>query len=195
MRPSLGSYPCLSLRSTAQPLDARLAVISSSAVFLKWQSGYPEPRIRPHCRLRNRGTEYVRESGIKRMSGVVQRDRCGRALRRATLTTRPCGTTGTSCHCPAPRKPGRSTTAVQLEFNEAFNPKGVQPFFVQGCCAPRAPTQKRHKSKRHRERELVSCGGRGAWLGGRGPADRAVDEGLRKAGGRACHSVYNPYSS
>jgi hypothetical protein len=31
------------------------------------------PRIRSHCRLRSRGTEYVSDSGMKRMSGSTKR--------------------------------------------------------------------------------------------------------------------------
>ena len=31
-------------------------------------------RVRLHCRFRKRGTEYVRESGMKRMRGTVQSD-------------------------------------------------------------------------------------------------------------------------
>jgi hypothetical protein len=38
------------------------------------------PRIRPHCRFRNRGTEFVRDSGVKGMSGSAKRQ-CDRALR------------------------------------------------------------------------------------------------------------------
>jgi hypothetical protein len=38
------------------------------------------PRVRLHCRFRNRGPEYVSESGIKWMSGSTKRQ-CDRALR------------------------------------------------------------------------------------------------------------------
>ena len=31
------------------------------------------PRVRSHCRFRNRGTEYVSESGMKLMSGRTKR--------------------------------------------------------------------------------------------------------------------------
>jgi hypothetical protein len=37
-------------------------------------------RVRSHCRFRNRGTEYVTESGMKWMSGGAKRQ-CGRVLR------------------------------------------------------------------------------------------------------------------
>jgi hypothetical protein len=36
------------------------------------------PGVRSHCRFRSRGTEYVRESGMKWMSGGAKRQ-CGRA--------------------------------------------------------------------------------------------------------------------
>jgi hypothetical protein len=36
-------------------------------------------RVRSHCRFRNRGTEYVREYGMKRMNGGTKRQ-CDRAL-------------------------------------------------------------------------------------------------------------------
>jgi hypothetical protein len=38
-------------------------------------------RVRSHCRFRNRGTEYVRDFGIKWMSSSTKR-RCDRALAR-----------------------------------------------------------------------------------------------------------------
>ena len=37
------------------------------------------PKVRSHCRFRNRGTKYVSESGMKRMSGGTKRQ-CDRAL-------------------------------------------------------------------------------------------------------------------
>ena len=37
------------------------------------------PRVRPHCRFRNRGTDYISESGIKWMGGSTKRQ-CARAL-------------------------------------------------------------------------------------------------------------------
>jgi hypothetical protein len=37
------------------------------------------PRVRSHCRFRNRGTEYVSKSGVKGMSGSTKRQ-CDRAL-------------------------------------------------------------------------------------------------------------------
>jgi hypothetical protein len=39
----------------------------------------PEPRVRPHCRFRNRGAEFVSVSGMKWMSGSAKRQ-CDRAL-------------------------------------------------------------------------------------------------------------------
>jgi hypothetical protein len=38
-----------------------------------------EPRVRSHCRFRNRGTEYVGDSGITWMSASTKRQ-CDRAL-------------------------------------------------------------------------------------------------------------------
>jgi hypothetical protein len=35
--------------------------------------------VRSHCRFRNTGTEYVSESGVRRMSGSTKRQ-CNRAL-------------------------------------------------------------------------------------------------------------------
>jgi hypothetical protein len=43
-----------------------------------WSKG-SEPRVRSHCCFRNRGTEYISESGIKWMSGSTTRQ-CDRAL-------------------------------------------------------------------------------------------------------------------
>jgi hypothetical protein len=43
------------------------------------------PRVRSHRRFRNRGTEYVSESGMKWMSGRTKRH-CGRALHTAAAT-------------------------------------------------------------------------------------------------------------
>ena len=41
--------------------------------------GGSQTRARSHCRFRSRGIEYVRKSGMKRMSGSAKR-RCNRAL-------------------------------------------------------------------------------------------------------------------
>jgi hypothetical protein len=41
--------------------------------------GGSQTRARSHCRFRSRGIEYVRKSGMKRMSGGAKR-RCNRAL-------------------------------------------------------------------------------------------------------------------
>jgi hypothetical protein len=43
------------------------------------------PRIRSHCRFRNRGTEYVSESGLKWMSGSTIKRQRDRALREPRL--------------------------------------------------------------------------------------------------------------
>ena len=40
---------------------------------------WPSPRVRSHCRFRNRGAESLRKSGIKWTGGGAER-RCGRAL-------------------------------------------------------------------------------------------------------------------
>jgi hypothetical protein len=79
----------LSLLSTAQPLYTRFPIKFSSC-FSKVTIGYHPSRrprgrgprghsggaeagsgrrVRSHCRFRNRGTEYVSESGMERMSG------------------------------------------------------------------------------------------------------------------------------
>jgi hypothetical protein len=42
------------------------------------------PRVRSHCRFRNRGTEYVSESGKKWMQGSTKRQ-CDRALQGLLL--------------------------------------------------------------------------------------------------------------
>ena len=46
------------------------------------------PRVRSHCRLRHRGTKYVRESGTKWMGGGAERQ-CNRALRAPWATPEP----------------------------------------------------------------------------------------------------------
>jgi hypothetical protein len=54
-------------------------------------------RVRSHCRFRNRGTEYVSESGVKRMNGSRKRQ-CERAL--ASAHARLCGECAGATHQP-----------------------------------------------------------------------------------------------
>jgi hypothetical protein len=55
--------------------DVQRCVVASAS------SGRAGPRVRSHCRFRNRGTDYLGESGMKWMSGCTKRQ-CDRALAR-----------------------------------------------------------------------------------------------------------------
>ena len=67
-------------------LEEQQAVLGGQARgLLETLGGLREvwPRVRSHCRFRDRGTEYGNKSGIKWMSGGTKRQ-CDRALRSAT---------------------------------------------------------------------------------------------------------------
>jgi hypothetical protein len=66
--------PWLSKPCSAQP-RSRMLIESRT---LHSGAGGP-PRVRSHCRFRNRGTDYISESGMKWMSGGAKRQ-CDRAL-------------------------------------------------------------------------------------------------------------------
>jgi hypothetical protein len=59
------------------------------------------PRVRSHCRFRNRGTEYARAPGMKRMSGAATRQ-CDRAL---AAPPPPCTAWPPPAPQPRPRPP------------------------------------------------------------------------------------------
>ena len=84
------------------------------------QSRRWRPRVRSHRRFRNRGTESLRESGIKRMRGRLTR-RCGRARwrprpgRRRRRSSRPRPRRGTrAAPCPAARTARRRRPAAAV---------------------------------------------------------------------------------
>jgi hypothetical protein len=60
--------------SEANPTDFRCTSPRTTA-----GAAPPAPRVRSHCRFRNRGTDYVREYGMKWMSFSTKRQ-CDRAL-------------------------------------------------------------------------------------------------------------------
>ena len=60
--------------SEANPTDFRCTSPRATAA-----AAPPAPRVRSHCRFRNRGTDYVRESGMKWMNASTKRQ-CDRAL-------------------------------------------------------------------------------------------------------------------
>ena len=69
-----------------QHLEEQQAVLGGQARgLLEALGGLREvrPRVRSHCRFRNRSTEYVSKTGIKWMSGGTKRQ-CDGALRSAT---------------------------------------------------------------------------------------------------------------
>jgi hypothetical protein len=61
------------------------ALISASSTVVSGRAR--SPRVRSHCRFRNRSTEYVRESGVEWMSGSTKRQ-CDRALRSPRMHLR-----------------------------------------------------------------------------------------------------------
>ena len=99
------------------PPAARRAPVSAPACCHPWRgrgSGRT-PRVRSHCRFRNRSPEYVSESGITWISGRTKRQ-CDRALRTPAwcprrppscspsraATARPPASPGRHCHSTLP---------------------------------------------------------------------------------------------
>ena len=78
--------PTTAVAEHQQHLEEQQAVLGGQARgLLEALGGLREvrPRVRSHCRFRNRGTEYVSKTEIKWMSGGAKRP-CDRALRSAT---------------------------------------------------------------------------------------------------------------
>ena len=73
------------------------------------------PRVRPHCRFRNRGTEYVSKSGINWMSGGAKRQ-CDRALVMPLVELR---------HALLDVVPQPEHLRLRLELRSACNAFGV----------------------------------------------------------------------
>jgi hypothetical protein len=83
------------------------------------RSGEGRRRVRSHCRCRNRGTEYVSESGVKWFSGSTERQ-CDRAL-------------GRRC------RPNRASPHTVW----CGTPRGCEPVAVQGSWALIGPARSR----------------------------------------------------
>jgi hypothetical protein len=75
--PALSPSP-LWRRQGCGPSRHRLSRLCRLPPLRRASQPRPRPRVRSYCRFRKRGTEYVSESGIKRMSGGAKRQ-CDRA--------------------------------------------------------------------------------------------------------------------
>jgi hypothetical protein len=74
-----GSEVVLFLVSVDGREEALLHLVRSEELVPALPRHRHPPRVRSHYRFKNRGTEYIRESGMERMSGGAKRQ-CDRAL-------------------------------------------------------------------------------------------------------------------
>ena len=113
------------------------------------------PRVRSHCRFRNRGTEYVSDSGMKRMSGGTKRP-CGRVLcrPRPARTGRPLEVAATgswqgglrrapapAC-CPRSRRAPGPTARCPAPAGSRRSPRPAP----RCCSRPAPPASRRRRS-------------------------------------------------
>jgi hypothetical protein len=118
-------------------LSRALSLVQTAALVLhRTCDGWPRhrrrqpavvrPRVRSHCRFRNRGAEYVRESGIKWMRGSTRRQ-CDRALVRPPRRR------------PQPRRPRRGQGLIRARLIAVPYRRLLYRGQVQTCHRPRRP--------------------------------------------------------